>query len=130
MTPSLKTTPSTARLRIGLAHSSEETSDERDDVDFDAYIIRIVDEDGDVVSEGDDVATIQSSYKKPATRAALDPRPRWQQTAPPPILNTQNAGGTVPVWLERGPNVCDVDDKPAKRTIERVRSEQCPGRGR
>ena len=58
----LITTPTTARLRIGLAHSSEETSGERDDVDFDAYVIRITDEDGDTVSEGDDVTTIPSSY--------------------------------------------------------------------
>ncbi|MYC63328.1 MAG: hypothetical protein F4X16_10950 [Caldilineaceae bacterium SB0661_bin_34] len=57
------TTPSTARLRIGLAHSSNETDVEREDVEFDAYIIRIEDEDGDVVSEGDDVATVASSYK-------------------------------------------------------------------
>ena len=56
------TTPSTARLRIGLAHSGEETDDERDDVDFDAYKIRIIGEDGDVVSEGDDVSTVASSY--------------------------------------------------------------------
>ena len=58
----LNTMPSTARLRIGLAHSPDETDGERDDVDFDAYIIRITDEDGDVVSEGDDVATMKSSY--------------------------------------------------------------------
>ncbi len=58
----LITTPSTARLRIGLAHASGETPGQRDDVDFDAYIIRIADEDGDVISEGVDVATIASSY--------------------------------------------------------------------
>ncbi|MDE0672773.1 MAG: hypothetical protein OXH72_13635 [Caldilineaceae bacterium] len=59
----LVTNPSTARLRIGLAHSSNENDDEREDVEFDAYIIRIVDEDDDVVSEGDDVGTVPSSYK-------------------------------------------------------------------
>ena len=58
----LRTVPGTSRLRIGLAHSSEETPSDRDDVDFDAYIIRITDEDGDVVSEGDDVSTRQSAY--------------------------------------------------------------------
>ena len=54
--------PATPRLRIGLAHSANETDGERDDIDFDAYIIRIVDADGDVVPEGDDMATIASNY--------------------------------------------------------------------
>ncbi len=54
--------PLTSRLRIGLAHSANETDGERDDVDFDAYIIRIVDSDGDVVPEGDDMATIATNY--------------------------------------------------------------------
>ena len=61
-TYSFMTQPSTARLRIGLAHSANEDNDARDDVDFDAYILRITDEDGDVVSEGDDVATMASGY--------------------------------------------------------------------
>ena len=65
----LITTPATARLRIGLAHSADETDGERDDVDFDAYIIRIVDGDGDVVNEGDDVATVKSSYGNDADEA-------------------------------------------------------------
>ena len=54
--------PSTPRLRIGLAHSSKEDKDARDDVDFDAYLIRIADADGDVVQEGDDVATVATDY--------------------------------------------------------------------
>ena len=54
--------PATPRLRIGLAHSANETDGERDDVDFDAYIIRIADADGDVVSEGDDMATMETNY--------------------------------------------------------------------
>ena len=54
--------PMTSRLRIGLAHSANETDGERDDVDFDAYIIRIVDADGDVVPEGDDMATMETNY--------------------------------------------------------------------
>ena len=45
-----------------LSHSANENDDERDDVDFEAYILRITDEDGDVVSEGDDVSTLSSSY--------------------------------------------------------------------
>jgi hypothetical protein len=58
----LVTTPVTARLRIGLAHADQETDGARDDVDFKAYILRIVDADGDVVAEGDDVATVESRY--------------------------------------------------------------------
>ena len=57
----LRTSPSTPRLRIGLAHGGE-NPDARDEVDFNAYIVRITDEDGDVVPEGDDVATVASSY--------------------------------------------------------------------
>ena len=53
--------PSTPRLRIGLAHGKE-TDGARDDVDFDAYIIRIEDADGDVVPQGDDVATVATNY--------------------------------------------------------------------
>lgn len=56
----LITTPTTPRLRIGLAHSAHETDGERDDVDFEAYIIRIMDEDGDEV--GNDVSTFESNY--------------------------------------------------------------------
>ena len=59
--------PATPRLRIGLAHSANETDGERDDVDFDAYIIRIVDADGDEVAEGDDMATLETNYGFGAT---------------------------------------------------------------
>ena len=58
----LTTTPTSPRLRVGLAHGSAEGEDERDDVDFDAYILRITDEDGDVVPEADDLKTVTSSY--------------------------------------------------------------------
>ena len=57
----LVTDPSTPRLRIGLAHSINEDGDDRDDVEFDAYKVRITDEDDDVIPEGDDVSTITSS---------------------------------------------------------------------
>ncbi|MXZ25017.1 MAG: hypothetical protein F4Y80_09165 [Caldilineaceae bacterium SB0665_bin_21] len=60
-TYSFNTRPDTARFNIGLAHGGED-DDKRDDVDFDAYILRITDEDGDVVSEGDDVASKPTSY--------------------------------------------------------------------
>ena len=68
----LKTRPTTPRLRIGLVHGGEDDN-ARDDVNFAAYILRIVDEDGDVVSEGDDVATVESNYgtvSLPACREA------------------------------------------------------------
>ena len=61
-TYSFNTRPDTARLNIGLAHSANESDDERDDVDFEAYVLRITDEDGDVVSEGDDVTSKPTSY--------------------------------------------------------------------
>ena len=57
----LLTRPQAARLRIGLAHG-EENDRKRDNVDFDTYIIRITDEDGDVVPEGNDVAAMVSNY--------------------------------------------------------------------
>ena len=56
----LVSTPTTPRLRIGLAHSANETDGERGDVDFEAYIIRIMDEDGDEV--GNDSSTFASNY--------------------------------------------------------------------
>ncbi len=66
----LRSVPGTPRLRIGLANTELDDDGDRyasdagpyDDVDFEAYIIRIVDEDGDVVSAGDDVFTFTSAY--------------------------------------------------------------------
>ncbi|GEM_PF-3034365 len=54
------TKPLTPRLRIGLAHSAVEDDDARTDMDFDAYIVRLTDADGDVLPEGDDVRTVDS----------------------------------------------------------------------
>ena len=75
-TYSITTQPVTARLRIGLANTELDADGNRyasdegpyDEVDFDAYIVRITDEDGDVVSEGDDVPTRPSSYPDTANR--------------------------------------------------------------
>ena len=64
--------PTTQRLRIGLAHSEAENDGERDDVDFEAYIIRIADEDGDVVVEGDDVSTVANNYGSADTLYTYD----------------------------------------------------------
>ena len=69
-TATISTDPSTARLRIGLAHSTIESKDDRDGVDFEAYIIRIEDGNGDRVDEGDDVATVASNYGSTGTAAA------------------------------------------------------------
>ena len=60
--PEFVTGPATPRLIIGLAHSGNETDDQRKDVDFDAYRIRITDADGDALPEADDAATVPSSY--------------------------------------------------------------------
>lgn len=54
--------PETTRLRIGLAHAAGIDDDALDNVDFDSYSIRIVDSDGDVVTEGDDVSTQETDY--------------------------------------------------------------------
>ena len=55
------TEPTTPRFRIGLAHGGED-NDAREDVKFDAYVIRLIGEDGDIIPEGDDVRTMVSDY--------------------------------------------------------------------
>ena len=88
--------PSTARLRIGLAHSSEEDSDARDDVDFDAYIIRITDADGDVVDEGDDVKTVPNNYGTAQTFYTVDgATPAAQKTAARKLFIADLADGAI-----------------------------------
>jgi hypothetical protein len=57
----LLTRPRVARLRIGLAHG-EEDARQRNDMNFDTYILRITDENSDVVPEGHDVAAVASNY--------------------------------------------------------------------
>lgn len=57
----LATWPFTPTFRIGLAHGGED-DDARDEVKFDAYLVRLRDADGDVVPAGDDVATVVSDY--------------------------------------------------------------------
>lgn len=58
----LETQPLTPRFRIGLAHAAAEDDAMRDAVGFEAYLIRITDEDGDVVPESDAVPTMASDY--------------------------------------------------------------------
>ena len=98
-TYTFKTRPSTARLRIGLAHSSSEDKDARDDVDFNAYIVRVTDEDGDTVPEGDDVATVESKY---GTRLVVG----ISSTATASIVAFSNVrindGGTIQPSVQNG----------------------------
>ena len=81
--------PSTPRLRIGLAHGKE-TDGARDDVGFDAYLIRIEDADGDVVPQGDDVATVATNY---GTMPAIDDKVVAKKlfvyglTSQPPVMD-------------------------------------------
>ncbi len=57
----LLTRPQAPRLRIGLAHGGDNDR-KRNNENFDAYILRITDENGDVVPEGNDVAAMASNY--------------------------------------------------------------------
>ena len=98
--PGLLTSPSTARLRIGLANTELDADGNRyasdkgpyDQVDFKAYVIRIEDADGDVVNEGDDVTTVVSSYTDhdPLRAAGL-------------LFNHDNDGTTDPIQLRHPP---------------------------
>ncbi|MCE2467259.1 MAG: hypothetical protein J4G06_04480, partial [Caldilineaceae bacterium] len=103
--------------------------DARDDVDFEAYIIRITDEDGDVVDEGDDVATVGSSYGTTGVGAAealnklfiadLETSPTFTDDDGT-VLNTDyaltnvriNDGGTISpaLHLVADPGVLDRND--------------------
>ena len=55
------TRPATPRFRIGLAHG-DAAGDVQEDVKFDAYVIRLIGGDGDIVPGGDDVRTMASDY--------------------------------------------------------------------
>lgn len=56
--------PRTPKLRIGVIHGDREADadDRREDVEFASYILRMVDADGDVVPEVDDMPTVASDY--------------------------------------------------------------------
>ncbi len=73
------TDPATPRLRIGLVHGGED-NDRREDVDFDAYRIRIVDGDGDVLPEADDVATLSSVDRGSPTVMISDSHAHYDET--------------------------------------------------
>ena len=61
------TKPASSKLRIGLRHADAGALDE---VDFKAYIIRIVDSDGDVIV--DDTRTRAANYGKPTVCTGTD----------------------------------------------------------
>ncbi|MYD91811.1 MAG: hypothetical protein F4Y08_16010 [Caldilineaceae bacterium SB0662_bin_9] len=89
----LNTYPRTPRLRIGLAHGGgdDEDDDAREAVDFEAYRLRITDGSGDVVPEGNDVATVVSWD---AYRASY--RDRFNlATAPPTVFFLQVGTSTA-----------------------------------
>ncbi|MXZ42113.1 MAG: hypothetical protein F4Z18_10110 [Caldilineaceae bacterium SB0666_bin_21] len=136
----MPTRPVTERLRIGLAHGSE-SSDDRDDVDFDAYVLRITDGDGDVVPEGDDVPTVDAdSTPTPLPVRLFDPaQPNYGQqvifvgtisTNTVPNLDASelwsnvrvNDGGTVRhrVWNTCAAQACTGPDVPTGFTSRRL----------
>ena len=100
--PDFVTTPATPRLRIGLAHSRRETDAQRENVDFDAYRIRILDADGDAVPAADDVATVASHYgtTDQGTPALRVPHKLFLYDLSPPTFNT----GPAPVRGTLGPD--------------------------
>ncbi len=92
----LVTRPRTPRLRIGLAHADAETNKQREDVDFEAYVLRVTDERGDVLPEGDDVATRMSNYGTDILFLGVSPGPI--AVADPPLMYRNvrvNDGGTI-----------------------------------
>ncbi|MCE2468524.1 MAG: hypothetical protein J4G06_11010 [Caldilineaceae bacterium] len=107
------TYPATPRLRIGLRHGGED-NDARADVDFDAYVLRIVDGDGDVVPEADDVATVGSADRASPTVQRSDPDTNYDETVllmgwtgnandPARFSNVRvNDGGAIRAALDNG----------------------------
>ena len=94
----LVTRPSTPRLRIGLAHAAAETNKQREDVEFDAYIVRITDAQGDMVPEGDDVATLMSAEYYGTRVLYVGLATATIAVADPPLMYRNvriNDGGTI-----------------------------------
>ena len=91
--------PATPSLRIGLAHDGGNDDDALDNVEFESYIIRIVDSDGDVVTEGDDVPTSATDYGfGPDTSDANSPR----QTLNKLWIHDLPADGRYPTFSDTG----------------------------
>ncbi len=115
------TSPTTARLRIGLANTELDADGNRyasdkgpyDKVDFDAYVLRITDEDGDVVSEGDDVATLASKYD--TNKLVIGTLGTADTAAPAANLGTKfsnvrlDDGPQAPIHDATGPNPGTTD---------------------
>ncbi len=123
--PRLVMSPSTARLRIGLANTELDADGNRyasdkgpyDEVDFKAYVLRIEDADGDVVNEGDDVTTVASSYTDPFPLRADGLRFNHDNVGTTPEIQLRHP----PAWLflygiENDPTF-ETGDTPEKRTI-------------
>lgn len=91
--------PATPSFRIGLAHDGGNDDDALDNVEFESYLIRIVDSDGDVVSEGDDVPTTATDYGfGPDTSADDSPR----QTLNKLWIHDLPADGRYPIFSDTG----------------------------
>ena len=100
------TRPTTPRFRLGLAHAAREDDDAREAVDFDAYIVRITDEDGDVVPEGHDMTTVTS--QGPAGRDrfyfGITSEPALVDATTPLFSNVRiNDGGTIRAAIQVDP---------------------------
>ena len=108
----LLTRPRTARLRIGLANTEKDTDGRPyksdagpyDDVDFDAYIMRITDEGGDVVPGGDNVATMvsEASYQTALTVGKTIPGSSASNLADDRVFSNVriNDGGKISVAMQ------------------------------
>ncbi len=123
----LVTTPSTARLRIGLANTELDADGNRyasdkgpyDQVDFKAYVIRIEDADGDVVNEGNDVTTVVSSY----TDHTVPDGPGLifdhdgDGSGGTPFIQLRNPPGWLILYGVGSDPTFETGDKPEARTI-------------
>ena len=106
------TRPATPRFRLGLAHAAQEDNDAREAVDFDAYIIRITDQDGDAVPEGHDVATVVSRGPAGSDRFyfGVNSTASFVGANAPMFSNVRiNDGGTIQAAMQTaGPAALDL----------------------
>ena len=121
----LTTTPSTARLRIGLANTELDADGNRyasdkgpyDEVDFKAYVIRIEDADGDVVNEGNDVTTVASSYTDPTVPDGPGLIYNHDQDGNTPEIQLRNPPGWLFLYGVNTDPTFETGDKPEERTV-------------
>ena len=112
----LATWPTTRRVRIGLRHGPESVA-AREDVKFDGYVIRI-EEDGDVVSEADDVLTVASTSQYGDDVLVVGTLNSDQRAAVAAFTTTADLNATPPIgypiehlgeFVYTGSDVLDVD---------------------